>query len=100
MENVKIGDEVYYTNLAEFRMADGTNQVECRIMKVRITWTFNNLKEPTRYLFVYENAQLNATADQLSANEEDAVIYAKWKIEGIAIVIKEEEVKEVEEDKS
>jgi len=69
-------------------------------MKVRITGTFDHLEEPTKYLFTFENAQLNASADELRATEEEAVAYAKWKIEAIAVVIKEEEAKEVVEDKS
>lgn len=99
MENVNIWDKVFYTKLSEYRMADWTFQVECRIHEVVIKGEYNYEDEPTKYLFIHENANLNATAEELAATEEEAREYAKNKIAGIAVLFKPEEVKEVEEDK-
>lgn len=97
MLNLNIGDSVFFVRLSEFIMADRTAQIEARVTKVTIEWTYAHWEEPIKYIFNIGEANLNGTIDEFFETEEEARVFAQDKISKISIVIDLQEP-EVEED--
>lgn len=72
MENLNIGDEAFYANLAEYAMVDQKMVLEGRITKIKIQWVFKFEEESDKYLFMIGNAKLQAEGKKLFATEEEA----------------------------
>lgn len=100
MKEIKIGDEMFFSQLDVFRMADGTMQIENRIAKIEILWHFNYKEDPIKYLFMVWEAQRQVTDDQLFHTKEEAIEYAKDRISKITIRDMEHELKQEEEIES
>lgn len=94
MQNLQIGDKVFFTRLSEYRMVDGTFQIEARITKVEIEGIFEYEKDKKKYMFKIEAAQINWNAEELFETEEEARVYAQDKISKISILVDLQEPKE------
>lgn len=96
MENLHIGDEAFYANLAEYAMIDQKMVLEGRITKVKIEGRFDFKDESTKYMFDIGVAKLQSTGDQLFVNEEEARAYIQTQIDAVPVIVNlQEPIKDI-----
>lgn len=87
MENLQIGDEAFYANLAEYAMVDQKMVLEGRITKIKIQWVFDFEEESTKYLFMIGNAKLQSEGKKLFATEEEARAYIQAQLDAVPVLV-------------
>ena len=96
--SIKIGDELFYANLAEYVMVDQTLQLEGRITKVKIEGIYLFKDATPKYLFKIGGANVNSEEKQLFKVEQWAREYIKQKLAAVPVLVDlQEPVKDITE---